>query len=300
MLSGLPIGSGNGDSFPLMPNPELSGRWGSRPLSSNEVRRWLCELLMIGDKEVSVDDVGSHSAKCTTLSMMAKVGAPPGVRKLLGYHLDKEDVTMATYSRDIIAEPLRQLNKMLSAVRLGCFSPDLTRSGTMTGKLAAVGFANWHPGMDDRGQADTSGSEADDEVEAAWQGEQSDSDCDDGAEKRASIVTIDENKGLRDQFEDGPIQDVGDEPTDGSSSSAESSAADVAVAREAKGAEVCDADDRAALEQGTLYFHSIFTTVHKLVGLGMTKFRCGRALRSGYSKLDRISVSWPKCKICFP
>jgi hypothetical protein len=63
------------------------------------------------------------------LSFAAKRGLDPHVRKLLGYHLDHHEVTLATYSRDLLAEPLRQLKTLLTEIQSGIFVPDSTRSG---------------------------------------------------------------------------------------------------------------------------------------------------------------------------
>ena len=50
-------------------------------------------------------------------------------RQLLGNHLDPKEVSVMTYSRDCLAEPLRQLVNVLRDVRNAKFHPDLTRSG---------------------------------------------------------------------------------------------------------------------------------------------------------------------------
>ena len=76
--------------------------------------------------------LGAYSTRtftCTLLSFMAKFGANPSVRKLLGYHLDREETSVATYSRDTLSLPLRELVTMLSQVKQGLFMPDQNRSG---------------------------------------------------------------------------------------------------------------------------------------------------------------------------
>eukprot|EP00971_Amphidinium_carterae_P301183 5983753-Amphidinium_carterae.1 len=50
-----------------------------------------------------------HSCKATTLSWCAKAGLALEVRNLLGYHSVKQHGSALTYSRDALAEPLRQL-----------------------------------------------------------------------------------------------------------------------------------------------------------------------------------------------
>ena len=75
------------------------------------------------------DSLRAHSLKHTLLSFAAKRGLLPHDRKLLGYHLDKTEVSLATYSRDMLSEPLRKLSVLLLEVQNGVFQPDNTRSG---------------------------------------------------------------------------------------------------------------------------------------------------------------------------
>ena len=92
------------------------------PVTSTQITKLLREVLQS-------DSLRSHSLKHTCLSFAAKRGLDPHVRKLLGYHLDHHEVTLATYSRDPLAEPLRQLRSLLSEIQSGDFVPDATRSG---------------------------------------------------------------------------------------------------------------------------------------------------------------------------
>ena len=75
------------------------------------------------------DALRAHSLKHTLLSFAAKRGLSPHDRKLLGYHLDKSEVSLATYSRDMLSDPLRQLGVLLLEIQHGTFQPDNTRSG---------------------------------------------------------------------------------------------------------------------------------------------------------------------------
>lgn len=65
------------------------------------------------------DAVRSHYLKHTCLSFAAKRGLDPHVRKLLGYHLDRHEVTLAACSRDLLAEPLRQFKTLLTEIQSG-------------------------------------------------------------------------------------------------------------------------------------------------------------------------------------
>ena len=82
--------------------------------------------------------IGSHPLKATFLSWAAKFGIAPASRRKLGGHVKPKDVTLTTYSRDELAGPLRDLDKVLLAVRLGVFIPDCTRSGRFTQDSAAT------------------------------------------------------------------------------------------------------------------------------------------------------------------
>jgi len=257
----------------------LNGRWTERSISSSECRKWASKLLLLEDGKADVKDLGSHTAKVTTLNWMAVLGATAQVRKALGYHIDQADVTMSVYSRDMIAEPLRQLERCLAAVRLGVFLPDESRSGALRGALKAVGFASWYPGL----QID------DDELEFQVQSEIL---LRDDAEITAQIG------GSSEKAADVPA-DTGSDSSD-SSSSDESSGADVSTARVEMKASALKGCSTSESSSGLIFFHDVFTTIHRLKSSGAAWFCCGRALRAGFTKLDSVHESWPKCKVCFP
>ena len=75
--------------------------------------------------------LGTHSCKATLLSWASKFGLPLETRRILGHHrlsLRGESSTLS-YSRDAMAEPVRQLERLLRDIRSGAFDPDRTRSG---------------------------------------------------------------------------------------------------------------------------------------------------------------------------
>ena len=108
-------------SSPFLPR-RIDAALSQQPVTSSQITKLLREVLRS-------DTVRSHSLKHTCLSFAAKRGLDPHVRKLLGYHLDHHEVTLATYSRDLLAEPLRQLKTLLTEIQSGIFVPDSTRSG---------------------------------------------------------------------------------------------------------------------------------------------------------------------------
>jgi len=111
---------------PLLPAPTKLGMWGMRSTSSTEATKWLLEIL--SKQFDSLEDVSSHSLKCTCLSWMAKAGGDPNHRLILG-HRSTGKASLETYSRDMLSAPLRALEEILRQVRVGALHPDRTRSG---------------------------------------------------------------------------------------------------------------------------------------------------------------------------
>ena len=95
-----------------------------RPFNTSEVNSILAKIAKPGEPVPT-----SRSLKATCLSWVAKAGVSPPLRKLLGYHVDATELSVNTYSRDLLAPPLRELVRVLSLIASGAFSPDTTRSG---------------------------------------------------------------------------------------------------------------------------------------------------------------------------
>ena len=112
---------------PLLPAPTVIGDWMDRATTNSEIGKWIKELLKGCE---GFDPVGftPHGCKATTLAMLARYGASPDVRLLLGHH-QTSNGAMEVYSRDLQAAPLRILEEMFEAIRSGRFAPDATRSG---------------------------------------------------------------------------------------------------------------------------------------------------------------------------
>ena len=111
---------------PILPAPDKAGVWSRRSVSASEATKWLCELLK--QHGSSLEEVSSHSLKCTVLSWLAKAGTEPHHRSVLGHHSTQKG-SLETYSRDMLAAPLRALEDVLRRIRVGALHPDLTRSG---------------------------------------------------------------------------------------------------------------------------------------------------------------------------
>ena len=113
---------------PVLPTPLKNGKWGLRSVTASEASRWLNALLTKnGD---TIEQVSSHSLKCTTLSWLAKAGANAEHRLVLGHHSSGRG-SLEVYSRDLLAAPLRTLEEILRQIRVGSLQPDRTRSGIL-------------------------------------------------------------------------------------------------------------------------------------------------------------------------
>ena len=123
--SGVPKGAG----IPLLPAPSRRG-WNRVPLKASDAGDWLRKILHVaGVPWESLDNTGTHSLKATCLSWCAKFGVLPEHRRHLGYHTGPGESTMLLYSRDAVAQPLRDLERVLGSIRSQRFKPDNTRSG---------------------------------------------------------------------------------------------------------------------------------------------------------------------------
>lgn len=258
----LPSESDDGRNFPMMPAPNLSGGWTKRPLSSTESKKWLIEILKLGDPNGPEDpgDLGGHTGRHTGMAWASLIGVSHPIRKFLAYHIDSADSTMAVYGRDNAAEPLRQFKKTVMAIREGVFDPDSTRSGYMSGALAQLGFEKWYPG-----------------------------------------APLGECELMDDEDPEAPNSPSSSSESSGSSdSSDDSSDADDASAKLGKSLAPLRGCGEPEIKSGLLYFHSVFTTVHKLKSQGAASFHCGRILRVGYERVQEQTFDWPKCRTCFP
>ena len=114
----------------LMPTPNKGGFWKDRPMKNEELTLWLREVLTLtGFSLPSLMNVGMHTPKHTLLSWCSKFGVLKDTRRDLGGHVQAADKSVAAYSRDLLAGPLRELAEVLQAVTDGSFDPDATRSG---------------------------------------------------------------------------------------------------------------------------------------------------------------------------
>ncbi len=72
-----------------------------------------------------------HCLKGTALSWAGKGGLNAETRQVLGHHSTGKH-SHEIYNRDLLAEPMRQLELILQRIRTGSFLPDASRSGMIT------------------------------------------------------------------------------------------------------------------------------------------------------------------------
>ena len=113
----------------LQPAAHADGEFGTSRIDTSEAGRWERSILVkMGITEAASEHFGTHTAKATLLSWAAKADLSPQHRKLLGAHVDKDDMSMTTYARDAMAGPLGKLRLVLEAIQERRFNPDASRS----------------------------------------------------------------------------------------------------------------------------------------------------------------------------
>ena len=114
-------------NVPLLAAPTEDGEWTNRSTSALEAKRWLlCVLKKALGKDPDATTI--HCLKSTALSWAGKAGLGTEVRQVLA------TAAPEIYNRDLLAEPLRQLESLFQRIRTGAFLPDTSRSGMVTDK----------------------------------------------------------------------------------------------------------------------------------------------------------------------
>ena len=117
----------DGFSVPcVLPAVLRNNTWAPRPMTTSEGSIFLREILR-NEGEV-VDGISTHSLKATLLSWASKDNMSIEDRRLLGHHVDRNQISPLTYSRDALAGPLNSLWSVICRVRSGRFDPDESRA----------------------------------------------------------------------------------------------------------------------------------------------------------------------------
>jgi len=105
------------DGWPVFPAMR-DGKWVKEPIGLQSFNFNLALLL----QKLNFDHTTSHSGKVTLWS--SRLGAPTDTQVALGYHKVKsESASVRSYSRDLLAEPVGWLIKMLRKLRRGECDP---------------------------------------------------------------------------------------------------------------------------------------------------------------------------------
>lgn len=121
----------NGHRGPLLPRLSFSHEWTNSAVSASETTSWLNRIIEALVPGGCAEGLTSHGMKATTLSWLAKGGWSEPTRLILGHHSLGSRRTLESYSRDVQAQPLRELEDCLRMIKAGSFLPDATRSGMM-------------------------------------------------------------------------------------------------------------------------------------------------------------------------
>ena len=104
---------------PICRAPTADGEFTKRALTTAEASSMLNAFLEIENTSRATT---SHSLKATTLVWAARFGIDDKCRAMLGHHALKEH-SLACYSRDMLAKPLRDLAGLLLNIQLGILIP---------------------------------------------------------------------------------------------------------------------------------------------------------------------------------
>ena len=113
------------EGSPLLQQPLVSGQWSGIPIRNCSFAKWVASILTLRGMG---EGITGHSAKRTALSWASKAGVSEGDGAILGRHSGTSK-SVASYSRDLQAGPLRKLAEVYGDIRSGRFKPDLSRSG---------------------------------------------------------------------------------------------------------------------------------------------------------------------------
>ena len=285
----------------MMRAPKAGDCWSRRQLTTDEFGDWIRMLSREGvPSEEGVRDYGAHSCKVTLLSWAAKAGMPKPFRRILGGHAKAGDKTVAEYSRDELAEPLRLVGLMFSWIQAGEFVPEANRSGRWAqGRQGPT----WYPEKTSakKTEKEEAPIEEDSEASDSQEGE-SDPDAASSADSKATEIPSDDSDS--------------DEAKDAVADEDRKEEEEVAVAAEAQpvladGGRDYGEELQRELPMGGLFQHDpddrgrARLTLHCGDPEDQDKLRCSRPIMSFGGIVYRQLFSWPlfsggECRQCMP
>ena len=148
---------------------ERSHRWADTGMAASEGTVWLQEFLMDTglEDERSAQRFGTHSLKTTLLTMAARctgVHFSRSERLLLGHHLDPQDKSMLTYSREAYTTLYGKVLRMFQLFRDGLFDPDAPAGERISAVANTLAGAPKTVDLEQRGDGvpDSASSDGDD------------------------------------------------------------------------------------------------------------------------------------------
>jgi hypothetical protein len=106
----------------VLPAVLRNNTWASRLMTTSEGSIMLREILR--NEGESVEGISTHSLKATLLSWASKAQTNIDDRRLLGHHVDRNQVSPLTYSRDALAGLLERLWSIIVKIKTGQFDPE--------------------------------------------------------------------------------------------------------------------------------------------------------------------------------
>ena len=104
-----------------------------------------------------------HCLKSTALSWAGKAALNAKMRQVLGHHSTGKH-SHEIYNRDLLAEPIRQLELILQRIRTGSFLPDASRSGMITEATAGDPSKDFRLEEDDSESSESSSTDSSSEA----------------------------------------------------------------------------------------------------------------------------------------
>ena len=290
---------------PTMPAPKEGGGWAKIPLSSDEAATWLGEIFRLHDVVGLGPGGGTRSFKPTVLSWMTKAGAPQGLQRLAGYHVEPGAKNPMEYGRDAMAPVLQYLDGLLVAVGHGLFDPDRTRSGRWVGCRSLDDALRKVSDMA-RAAGEDACVEGSDAFEGVWE-----PGDDWGLPESRVLAASDGSLGPGPEPErDGGDSEGGQALGDESSSCSlqdEEESDDAERMAELAGVRVADAiDGEDSAQVGSFFRHVVSGVLHRVRVLNpefegeATVFFCGRQANANYKETKECSMYEPrKCAKCW-
>ena len=147
--------------------------WAEVSMAASEGTVWLQEFLLDTglETEQTVQRFGTHSLKTTLLTMASRcpmVNFSRSERLLLGHHLDPQDKSMMTYSRESYTTLYGKVLRMFQLQREGRWDPDATpgeRIAEVASALAADNEERKQPEAEALESASSEGGDLDDPLD---------------------------------------------------------------------------------------------------------------------------------------